>query len=426
MKTNVKLNLFASSLAAMLAACAPAAAPTAIPPTVVAATAAPAPTAVPPTPVPKPTDVPKPTETPKPTDVPKPTETPKPTEVPKPKELVVDKTKLAKQIVVYTWDGYFDEGTLTDFQKEYGTKVKLETFDTNEALYDKFKAGGNPGYDIIVPSDYMVEKLIKEGFAVKIDFNNVPNGVLVDPNHRNLYFDPTSEYSVSHNWGTTGIAYDSAKVKNPPTTWKQVFELAPELKGKIGMLDDAREPLAAALRYQGFSGSTQKLDELEKAKQVLLKQKALVASYKASSDFKKDLVAGDVLVAMMYSNDAIAASADKPSIKYIIPDGTTTIWQDNLVLPKGGKNKYTAEVFMNYLLRPEVAAKNANALGLSVSNIEVMKQGLIDKALLENKALYPDNIVDKVSKHQLEWILHFPDEKVNAAYDRAYNEVLAK
>jgi spermidine/putrescine transport system substrate-binding protein len=339
---------------------------------------------------------------------------------------VVDKTKLAKQITIYTWDGYFDEAITTAFEKEYGVKVKVETFDSNETMYNKFKAGGNPGYDIVVPSDYMVERMIREGLAQKIDFANIPNSVYIDPEHKNLYFDQTSEYSVAHNWGTTGIAYDSAKVKTPITTWKQVFELDPSLKGKVGMLDDPREPLAAALRYLGFSGSTTDLAQVEQAKQLLLKQKASVASYKFSADYKKDLVAGDVLVAMMYSNDAVQASKDKPSIKFVVPQNSSTIWQDNIVIPKGARSKYTAEVFINYMLRPEVAAANANALGLSSSNLGSMAQGLIDKKLLDDQNIYPDDIPGQVKAGKLEWILHFTDAKVTAAYDKAYNAVLAQ
>lgn len=295
-----RLTLFAAAVAMALSACSGAAAPT--------ATSAPKPTAVPPTTAPtaaptaapaKPTDAPKATDAPKPTAVP-PTAAPaKPTDIPKPADLVVDKTKLAKQLTIYTWDGYFDEAVLAGFEKEYGLKVKVETYDSNETMYNKFKAGGNPGYDLVVPSDYMVERLIREGLAQKIDFANVPNSVYIDPEHKNLYFDQTSEYSIAHNWGTTGVAHDSAKVKTPITTWKQVFEIDPALKGKLGMLDDPREPMCAALRYLNFNGSTTDLTQVEQAKQLLLKQKASVASYKYSSDYKKDLVAGDVIVAMM-------------------------------------------------------------------------------------------------------------------------------
>lgn len=426
-----RLSMVAAAAALVLAACGGAATPTAAPPKPTEApkptTAPPTATAAPaaPTAAPKPTEAAKPTEAPKPTAAP-PTAVPKPTDIPKPADLVVDKAKLARQLTIYTWDGYFDEEILKDFEKEYGVRVRIETFDSNETLYNRFKAGGNPGYDLIVPTDYMAERMIKEGLIQKIDFANVPNAVYLDPEHKNLYFDPTSEYTVAHNWGTTGVAYDSAKVKAPITSWKQVFELAPELKGKIGMLDDPREPIAAALRYLGFGGSTANLDEIEKAKQLLLTQKKDVASYKFSSDYKKDLVAGDVWVAMMYSNDAVQAAKDKPSIKYVIPQGSTTIWQDNLAIPKGARSKYTAEVFMNFIMRPDVSAKNTNALGLSTAHLEVITKGLIDKALLSDVNVYPDDIPGKVKKNELEWILHFADAKVTAAYDKAYNAVLAQ
>jgi len=344
--------------------------------------------------------------------------------VPAPAELVVDKTKLATELNLYSWDGYFDEAVLTDFQTEYGVKVNLETFDSNETMYNKFKAGGNPGYDIVVPSDYMVEIMAREAMLEKFDYANIPNIVYVDPGHRSLYFDPTNEYSISHNWGTTGIAYDSEKVPSL-TSWKEIFEPSDAIKGKIGMLDDPREPMAAALRFLGFAGSTQNMDELTKARDLLLTQKDSVASYKFSSDYKKDLVDGSVDVAMMYSNDAVVAAKDKPSIKYVIPEGVTTIWQDNLAIPTGAKSKYTAEVFINYLLRPAVAAKNANALSMSTSNLGVMQEGLVDPKLLADKSVYPD-IPTLEKAGTLEWLLRFQDQKITDGYQEAYDMVLTK
>jgi spermidine/putrescine transport system substrate-binding protein len=388
-----------------------------------------------------------PTEAPKaaaPTEAPKaaaPTEAPKaaaPTEAPKaeaPKAAEIDKSKLAKELNIYTWDGYFDQAVLDDFEKEIGVKVNIETYDANETMYNKFKAGGNPGYDIVVPSDYMVEIMAREGMLEKLDYANIPNVANIDAGHRGLYFDPNNEYTVAHNWGTTGIAYDSEKLEIK--SWKDVFDPNDDLKKKlecndkgegcrIGLLDDPRETIGAALRYLGYSGSTTNLDEVKKATELLASKKAQFSGINTSSDFKGLLAKGEVLAAMMYGNDAVFASKDKPSIKYVIPEGVTSIWQDNVCIPKGGKSKYTAEVFINWLLKPEVAAKNANALGLSMSNAAAAKAGLIDAKLLADKNIYPDDIAGKVKAKQLEWLLRFGDDKVTAAYDEAYTATLAK
>jgi spermidine/putrescine transport system substrate-binding protein len=334
-------------------------------------------------------------------------------------DLAVDKSKLAPELSMYSWSDYITQEVLDKFQQEYGVKVSIDNYDTNEALFAKFQAGGNPGYDLIVPSDYMVEKMIAAGMLEKIDFNNVPNIKNLDPAHYKLYFDPTGEYSVGYFWGTTGLAYDSAVLKRDITSWKDIFEPADDIKGKIGMIDDERESLGAALRYKGYSANTSDASQVAQAKALLLAQKPDVKGYYSSMDSRTNLVSGDVLVAMMFTGDAIAAQKDKPSIKYVIPGGVTTIWQDNLAIPKDAKNKYTAEVFINFLLRPDIAALNANALAFPTPNAEALKQGLIDPSLLSNRAIYPD--VAAAGKN-LEFLTR-GDAKAQALFDRAWTEV---
>jgi spermidine/putrescine transport system substrate-binding protein len=333
--------------------------------------------------------------------------------------LVVDKSKLAPELSMFSWSDYVTQEVLDKFQQEYGVKVVIDNYDTNEALFAKFQAGGNPGYDLIVPSDYMVEKMIAAGMLDKIDFSNVPNIKNLDPAHYKLYFDPTGEYSVAYFWGTTGLAYDSAVLKRDITSWKDIFEPADDIKGKIGMIDDERETLGAALRYKGYSANSSDAAQVDEAKALLLAQKPNVKGYYSSMDSRTNLVSGDVLVAMMFTGDAIAAQKDKPSIKYVIPDGVTTIWQDNLAIPKDAKNKYTAEVFINFLLRPDIAALNANALAFPTPNAEALKQGLIAKNLLNDKNINPDLAA---LGNKLEFLTR-GDAKAQALYDRAWTEV---
>jgi spermidine/putrescine transport system substrate-binding protein len=334
-------------------------------------------------------------------------------------DLVVDKSKLAPELMMFSWSDYVAQDVLDKFQQEYGVKVVIDNYDTNEALFAKFQAGGNPGYDLIVPSDYMVEKMIAAGMLDKIDFNNVPNIKNLDPAHHKLYFDPTGEYSVAYFWGTTGLAYDSAALGRDITSWKDVFEPADDIKGKIGMIDDERETLGAALRYKGYSANSTDEAQVNEAKALLLAQKPDVKGYYSSMDSRTNLVSGDVLVAMMFTGDAIAAQKDKPSIKYVIPDGVTTIWQDNLAIPTGAKNKYTAEVFINFLLRPDIAAINANTLAFPTPNAAALKQGLIDQKWLTDKNISPDLAA---LGNKLEFLTR-GDAKAQALYDRAWTEV---
>jgi spermidine/putrescine transport system substrate-binding protein len=333
--------------------------------------------------------------------------------------VAVDKSKLVKELSLYNWSDYIAKEVLDKFEQEFGVKVSVDNFDSNEALFAKFQAGGNPGYDVIVPSDYMVEKMITAGMLEKIDFANVPNVKNLDAAHYKLYFDPTGEYSIAYFWGTTGLAYDSAKLGRDITSWKEIFEPADDLKGKIGMIDDQRESLGAALRYKGFSANSTDATQIETAKNVLLAQKPNVKGYYSSVDNRNNLISGDVVVAMLFTGDAIVAAKEKPSLKYILPAGVTTVWQDNLAIPKGTQNKYTAEVFINFLLRPDIAALNANKLAFPTPNAEALKQNLIDKVLLDNKAIYPD--IAGMGK-QLEFLTR-GDAKAQALFDRAWTEV---
>ena len=185
------------------------------------------------------------------------------------------------------------------------------------------------------------------------------------------------------------------------------------------MLNDQREALGAALRLKGNSANSTDAAQIDAAKNALVAQKKFVKGYYSSVDNRANLVAGDVVVAMMYTGDGILAAADKPSIKFVIPTDVSTVWQDNLAIPKGGTNKYTAEVFINFLLRPDIAALNANDRKFPTPNLEAVKKGLVDKELIANKSIYPD--IAGLGK-KLEYIVR-GDAKVQALYDKAWTAV---
>ncbi len=428
MKANQTFAALLGS-AVLLAACAtPTPPPTPVPPTrapatAVPPTAVPVPTAVPPTTAPA--AVPPTAAAAAPTAVPP---TAAPTAIPAtatpaaPKELVVDKSKLAKNLAIYSWSNYFSEEIIKGFEKEYGVKIKYDAFEQNEEMYAKFKAGGNPGYDIIVPSDYMVAKMIGEKLVDTIDLNNVPNIANIDPYFRKLPFDPEGKYSIAHFWGTTGFAYDTSKIKRELTSWKDILEPADDVKGKIAMLADPREALSAALRYKGFSANTTDVKHVEEAKNLLVAQKKSVKAYQDSPDNAKLLGNGQVVLAQVYVGDAIQIAREKPSIKYVIPTDVSTVFVDNLMIPKGAKAKYTAEVFFNYVLDVKRSANNANENGFPSPNAAAIKAGLIDKNLLSNPAIYPD--LAKMAK-ALE-LLAEQDPKIEEAFDKAWTAIGVK
>ncbi|MCS7061811.1 MAG: spermidine/putrescine ABC transporter substrate-binding protein [Anaerolineae bacterium] len=331
----------------------------------------------------------------------------------------VDRNRLSPELSIYIWSEYLAPEVVEKFEQAYGVRVVIDTYEDNESLFAKLQAGGNPGYDLIVPSDYMVERMIKAGMLEKIDWANVPNIRNIGEDYLNLYFDPDQQYSVPYFWGTTGIAYDAERVSSEITSWRDIFEPRDEIKGRIGLLNDQRETIGAALRYLGYSANSANPAEIEAAKELLLRHKQYVAGYYDSIVARDNLISGDVVVAMTYPGDAMVAAQQKSSIKYLIPQDGATIWQDAWCIPVGAPHKYTAEVFLNFILRPDIAALNANALGYPTTNSEAVRLGLIDPALAQNPTIYPDL---KSWGNRLEFLKHF-EGNVQALYDRAWTEV---
>ncbi len=322
----------------------------------------------------------------------------------------------------YNWGGYVADSVIDKFKQEFGVTVKIDTYSSNEEMEAKFKAGGNPGYDLITPSDYMVSKLIAAGLLEKLNFANIPNFQYIDAGHKNLYFDPTNEYSVAYNWGCTGFAYNKTKVTEPITNWKQVMNWPDALRGKLGMIDDVRELLAVGLRVLGYSGNTSDPKEINAARDALIELKRR-ANYTLtdSPNAATNLVAGDTFATQIYTNDAVTARSENPDLVYVIPGDVSTVWQDNLCVPKGAPSQYTAEVFINFLCRTDIAAENANQIGLATPSAEALRQGLIAKELVEDKAVYPDIAA---MGDALEF-LRKGDPEVDELYQRAFDEIKA-
>ncbi len=341
---------------------------------------------------------------------------------PAPQSGSADAGKLAREMSWYTWGGYVADGVIDKFKQEFGVTVKIDTYSSNEEMEAKFKAGGNPGYDLITPSDYMVSKLIAAGLLEKLNFGNIPNFQYIDAGHKNLYFDPTNEYSVAYNWGCTGFAYNKTKVTEPITNWKQVMNWPDALRGKLGMIDDVRELLAVGLRVLGYSGNASDPKEINAARDALIELKRR-ANYTLtdSPNAATNLVAGDIFATQIYTNDAVVARSENPDLVYVIPGDVSTVWQDNLCVPKGAPSQYTAEVFINFLCRTDIAAENANEIGLATPSAEALRQGLIAKELVEDKAVYPDVAA---MGDALEF-LRKGNPEVDELYQRAFDEIKA-
>jgi len=330
-----------------------------------------------------------------------------------------DTSQLADEIFLYTWVEYIDPDLKTQFETECGVKVTETNYDSNETLLATLQAGGAE-YDVIVPSDYMVQLLIEEGMVQELDYNVITNIKNMEPLNVNQYFDPDQKYTVPWFWGTSGFAVDTSVVTDVQSSWSMMFDPNSPYCGKISMLDDERETIGAALMYLGYSINDTDPAHLEEAKNVLIEQSKCVKAY--DSQTNDDLIIqGETVLGHIWTGDAILAglpdSGGREEIQYVIPQEGCTIWQDNMMLPVGAPNSYTAMVFMNYFQYPEIAAQNAEWVGYATPN-KAAKE-FIDPDMLANEAIYPSAEVSE----GLQWI-----EDVGPAlelYDRIWTEFKA-
>ncbi|RJP51428.1 MAG: spermidine/putrescine ABC transporter substrate-binding protein [Anaerolineaceae bacterium] len=330
-----------------------------------------------------------------------------------------DKSKLADKIYLYTWVEYIDPAIKDQFKEECGVEVIETNFDSNETLLATLQAGGI-AYDIIVPSDYMVQVLIDEGMLVELDYSVIPNIKNMDPLNVNTYFDPEQKYTVPWFWGTSGFAVDTNIVTEVTDSWSMMFDPNSPYCGKISMLDDQRETLGAALMYLGYPINETDPAHLEEAKNLLIAQSKCVKAY--DSQTNDDLIiSGETVLAHIWTGDAILAGlpdyGGREGIAYVIPQEGCTIWQDNMAVPVGAPNPYTAMIFMNYAQYPEIAAQDAEYVGYGTPNAAAKEY--MDPEILADEGIYPPPEVAA----RLQWI-----QDVGPAlelYDRIWTEFKA-
>lgn len=311
----------------------------------------------------------------------------------------------------FTWSDYVGPQLIEEFERQSGAKVVVDTFGSNEELLAKLQSGAT-GYDVAVPSDFMVAIMIKLGLLAELDSGQIPNADSLVTQLESLPFDPDHRYSVPYLWGTVGIGYDSAQISDPPDSWDVLWD--PRYKGRISMLNDQREVFGMALRSIGASVNSRDPSTIERAKRKLLDQKPLVKAY-TSENYDQLLAAGEVTFAHGWGGSVARAMSLRPSIRYVVPKEGGTIWSDCLVVLQSSRNKELAMRFINYLLDRHVAAQTTNRLRFASSNREA--KPLVDPELQVNPAVYPpDSVFDR-----LEWM-----QDVGSAirlYDRGWTEL---
>ena len=324
--------------------------------------------------------------------------------------------KGSKQVTLhlFTWSDYTEETVVRQFEERFGIKVVTDTFGSNEELLAKLQ-GGAAGYDVIVPSDYMVSILIKQKLLAELDAAKIPNLAHVFKHLKGLYYDPKNTYSIPYLWGTTGIGYNADLVSPPPDSWQVLWDA--RYKGKISLLNDEREVFGMALRAAGESLNTAEPAKLQAAKKRLMTQKALVKTY-TSENYDQLLVSGEVALAHGWSGTIMRAAAERPSIKYVVPKEGGTIWQDNLCVLKTSKHKGEAMTFINFLLEPQTAALITTKVKYASASEEARL--FVPKEIAQNPAIYPPDAVVA----RLEWIKDVGE--AIKAYDRAWTELKVK
>lgn len=305
------------------------------------------------------------------------------------KQIDVSKLK-GTEINVYNWGEYISDGaedTLDvnkEFEKETGIKVNYTTYDSNENMYNKIKGGG-ANYDIIIPSDYMIERMIDENLLEKINFDNIPNYKNIIPKYKNLYFDPKNEYSVPYNVGMVGLIYNTKMVEGTPDSWSIMWD--EKYKGQVLMFNNSRDAFGIAQFLLGIDVNTTSEKDWKKAYEKLKEQKPVVQSYVMDDVFNK-MEGGEAAIAAYYAGDCIGMAENNPDLAFVYPKEGTNIFVDSICIPKGCQNKDAAELYINFLLRGDIALANAECLCYATPNRAVLDNE--EYSFRDNEMLYPD------------------------------------
>lgn len=292
-----------------------------------------------------------------------------------------------EKLVVYNWGEYIDPEVLTMFEEETGIDIVYEEFETNEILYPKISSGAI-AYDVICPSDYMIQRMIENDLLSEINFDNIPNLKNIGKQYleRSRQFDPENKYSVPYCWGTVGILYNKMMVDELVDSWSILWD--PKYKDNILMQDSVRDAFGVTLKYLGYSLNSIDLDELTEAKNLLIEQKPLVQAY-VIDQVRDKMIGNEAALGVIYSGEAIYTQKENPNLEYVIPKEGSNIWIDSWVIPKNAEHKENAEKFINFLCRPDIALMNFEYITYSTPN-EAARELIEDESIRNSEIAFPD------------------------------------
>ncbi len=297
-----------------------------------------------------------------------------------------EKTADAGKVVVYNWGEYIDPEVLDMFEEETGIEVVYDEFETNEIMYPKIEAGA-VSYDVVCPSDYMIQKMIDNDLLAEINFDNIPNLKNIGEEYleTSKEFDPENKYSVPYCWGTVGILYNKTMVDEPITSWDVLWD--EKYADNILMQNSVRDAFAVALKRLGYSLNTTNEDELAEAAQTLIEQKPLVQAY-VIDEVRDKMIGDEAAIGVIYSGEAIYTQRENENLEYVIPEEGSNIWIDSWVIPKNAENKENAEKFINFLCREDIALMNFDYITYSTPN-NAARELIEDEDIRNSRIAFP-------------------------------------
>ncbi len=332
-----------------------------------------------------------------------------------------DWTRFAGQNVtlnVYNWGEYISNGSddsvdvVSAFEKLTGIQVNYTTFDSNESMYAKLKSGA-ASYDVIIPSDYMVAKMIDEDMLLPLNYDNIPNFSLIDQQYRNPDYDPENAYTVPYMLCTTGIIYNTTMVDQAPTSWADLWD--EQYAGNILMFNNSRDAYAIAAFKEGKSINPSTTEEVDEVMEQLKAQKPLVQAYVMDEIFDK-MIGGEAAVGVYYSGDAITMIDDNPDLAWVFPEEGSVLSVDCMCIPATSQNQEAAEMFINFMCEVDVGVANAEYIGYTTPSTAVWEQ--LDDDLKYSEIAYPSEEV--AAKEQVFTAL---SEEVNSELDVKWSEM---
>lgn len=313
----------------------------------------------------------------------------------------------------YTWDTYIGENTIDDFEALTSARVNMSYFANNDELFAKMRMG-NPGYDLIVPSNDLVERLREAELLDEIDHSKLPNLGNISPDFLDTSFDPGNKFSVPYTWGVTGVGYRKSRVDGVPDSWKWLYE-SDRYKGKIGLVGEASELFQLGMKYLGKPLNNTDRADIEHITEMLMAQKPNIAMF--HDDNGQDaLLAGDVDIVMEYNGDIAQIMEEDDDIGFVVPKEGSVVASDGFSIPKGAPNPDLAHAFINFVLDAENGAHIAETILYPTPNVEAMK--LMPPSYSENPAVFPPSEVLSTCEYATD-----PGIEVNQIFDEAFSRI---